>query len=167
MFSLSQAAELIPNTRIGRIGRIGGDADLRFDRVATDSRSVQPGDLFVALQGERFDAHDFLFEAAMRGAVAMLVSRCPTDQRLLDWPILQVHNTRVALGALARGWRRQFALPLIAVTVCYGKTTVKEMIAYIFAAAVGKDFPTIGRHTFRINRDDDALAAEFFRAGAD
>lgn len=100
-------------------------------RVCTDSRAVQPGDLFVALQGERFDAHAFLSDVMEKGAAAVLVSQLPTDFVL---PALKVADTRLALGQVARGWRTRFTLPVVAVTGSNGKTTVKEMIAAIFAA---------------------------------
>ena len=131
MFSLSEAAAAIDGASIV------GDASATFERVSTDSRSAGPGDLFVALKGERFDAHEFLADVASRGASAVLASRVPAG---LGVPALCVRDTRAALGALARGWRRRFAtLPLVAVTGSNGKTTVKEMIASIFAAAVGEE----------------------------
>jgi len=129
MFSLREAAALIPGATVL------GDDSTTFERVSTDSRSAGPGDLFVALKGDRFDAHDFLPEVASRHVSAALVTRSPGDWRV---PALRVADTRVALGALARGWRRRFSLPLVAVTGSNGKTTVKEMIASIFAAAVGE-----------------------------
>ncbi|TAL99872.1 MAG: UDP-N-acetylmuramoyl-tripeptide--D-alanyl-D-alanine ligase [Paraburkholderia sp.] len=130
MFSLLEAAALIPGASVL------GDEHVTFERVSTDSRTAGPGDLFVALKGERFDAHEFLPEVANRRVSAVLVSRSPGDWRM---PALRVDDTRTALGALALGWRRRFALPLVAVTGSNGKTTVKEMIASIFAAAVGED----------------------------
>jgi UDP-N-acetylmuramoyl-tripeptide--D-alanyl-D-alanine ligase len=129
MFSLREAAALIPGATVL------GDESVTFERVSTDSRSCGPGDLFVALKGERFDAHDFLPDVAARKVSAALVTRSPSDWRV---PALRVADTRVALGALARGWRRRFTMPLVAVTGSNGKTTVKEMIASIFAAAVGE-----------------------------
>ncbi|CAG4916573.1 UDP-N-acetylmuramoyl-tripeptide--D-alanyl-D-alanine ligase [Paraburkholderia saeva] len=129
MYSLREAALLIPGATVL------GDDSVTFDRVSTDSRTAGPGDLFVALKGDRFDAHDFLSEVAERHVSAALVTRSPGDWRV---PALRVADTRVALGALARGWRRQFSMPLVAVTGSNGKTTVKEMIASIFAAAVGE-----------------------------
>jgi UDP-N-acetylmuramoyl-tripeptide--D-alanyl-D-alanine ligase len=129
MFSLREAAALIPGATVL------GDDSVTFDRVSTDSRTAGPGDLFVALKGERFDAHDFLPEVAARHVSAALVARSPGDWRV---PALRVADTRAALGALARGWRRRFTMPLVAVTGSNGKTTVKEMIASIFAAAVGE-----------------------------
>lgn len=130
MLSLQDAAALIPNATIR------GDASVCFKRVWTDSRTVLPGDLFIALSGERFDAHDFLGEVAARGAVAVMVSR-PVGALAL--PQLHVADTRAGLGELAAGWRRRFSLPLVVVTGSNGKTTVKEMIASIFATAVGAD----------------------------
>ncbi|HTH59585.1 MAG TPA: UDP-N-acetylmuramoyl-tripeptide--D-alanyl-D-alanine ligase [Paraburkholderia sp.] len=130
MFSLREAAALIPGASVL------GDETATFDRVSTDSRTAGPGDLFVALKGDRFDAHDFLPEVANRHVNAVLVSRSPGDWRI---PALRVDDTRTALGALARGWRRRFSMPLAAVTGSNGKTTVKEMIASIFAAAVGEE----------------------------
>jgi UDP-N-acetylmuramoyl-tripeptide--D-alanyl-D-alanine ligase len=130
MFSLREAAALIHGATVL------GDDSVTFERVSTDSRSAGPGDLFVAIKGDRFDAHDFLPDVASRNVTAALVTRTPHDWHV---PALRVADTRVALGALARGWRRKFSMPLVAVTGSNGKTTVKEMIASIFAAAVGAD----------------------------
>ncbi|MBY4868353.1 UDP-N-acetylmuramoyl-tripeptide--D-alanyl-D-alanine ligase [Burkholderia sp. Bp9017] len=130
MLSLGEAARLIPGATLR------GDPATTFERVSTDSRTVGPGDLFVALKGERFDAHDFLCDVAARGAAAALVAHAPEG---LAMPVIEGGETRAALGALAHGWRKQFAVPLVAVTGSNGKTTVKEMIASIFAAAVGAD----------------------------
>ncbi|MGV2293163.1 UDP-N-acetylmuramoyl-tripeptide--D-alanyl-D-alanine ligase [Trinickia sp. YCB016] len=130
MFSLNEAAQEIAGATVL------GDGATTFERVATDSRTTGPGDLFVALKGDRFDAHDFLPEVAERGVSAVLVTRSPGEWRV---PALRVPDTREALGALARAWRRRFAIPLVAVTGSNGKTTVKEMISSIFAAAVGQE----------------------------
>jgi UDP-N-acetylmuramoyl-tripeptide--D-alanyl-D-alanine ligase len=115
--------------------RVRGDGTVTFARVHSDSRSVEPGDLFVALHGERFDAHDFIADVVARGAAAVLVSR-EVDAGV---PAIVAPDTRLALGELGAGWRRQFTLPAVAVTGSNGKTTVKEMIAAIFAEAVGED----------------------------
>lgn len=86
--------------------------DAAILRVTTDSRTVQPGDLFVALIGERFDAHDFLPEVVARGAAAVLVSRAPAATLdMSNVAVLTVADTRVGLGELAAGWRRQFRFP--------------------------------------------------------
>ncbi|QYY31193.1 MULTISPECIES: UDP-N-acetylmuramoyl-tripeptide--D-alanyl-D-alanine ligase [Cupriavidus] len=129
MTNLQEAAGWIAGARVL------GDGTQAFARVHTDSRTVEPGDLFVALKGERFDAHDFIADVVARGAVAVLVSR-DVDAGV---PAIVAPDTRIALGELGAGWRRQFTLPAVAVTGSNGKTTVKEMIAAIFAAAVGED----------------------------
>lgn len=114
---LSHAAQLTHGTLIG--------ADLSFERVNTDTRSLQPGDLFVALRGENFDAHDFLATAREQGACAALVEKPVTE---FD-SYVQVEDGRRGLGLLAAGWADQFSAKRIAVTGNAGKTTVKEMIA--------------------------------------
>ncbi|MDY7577474.1 UDP-N-acetylmuramoyl-tripeptide--D-alanyl-D-alanine ligase [Herbaspirillum sp. RTI4] len=108
-----------------------------IDGVTTDSRAVKPGMLFVALRGERFDAHDFLAAVQEQGAAAVVVERLVPG---LSIPALVVPDARLALGQLAHYWRGQFALPLIGVTGSNGKTTVKEMLASILAAAYGEDY---------------------------
>lgn len=110
--------------------------DTAFEGVSTDSRKVGAGALFVALVGETFDAHDFLAQVAQQGAAAVVVSRLPQG-----WtgPAIVVPDTLVALGRIAHAWRERFAIPVIGVTGSNGKTTVKEMIAAILAAAVGEE----------------------------
>lgn len=93
MLTLREAAAMIPGATVL------GDERASFERVSTDSRSAGPGDLFVALKGERFDAHDFVGDVAARGASAAIVSRSPAEWNL---PALKVADTRAALGALAR-----------------------------------------------------------------
>lgn len=129
LFTLRDAAQLIPGATIH------GDDTVAFDRVSTDSRTAGPGDLFIAIKGDRFDAHDFLDQVGARHVTAVLATRVPAG---FATPAIIVKDTRVALGALADGWRKRFTLPLVAVTGSNGKTTVKEMIASIFAAAVGE-----------------------------
>jgi UDP-N-acetylmuramoyl-tripeptide--D-alanyl-D-alanine ligase len=116
---LSNAAASIHAEHIG--------ADVSFSQVSTDTRSLAQGDLFVALQGEHFDGHEYLRQAQEAGAVAAMVSRIPE----CDLPLLKVDDTRLGLGQLAAVWRQHFTLPLAAVTGSNGKTTVKEMIASI------------------------------------
>lgn len=121
MMKLSEAAAALG------AGMSGGD--VLFQAVNTDTRTIQPGDLFIALRGEHFDGHAFVAEAAAKGAVAALVSE-PVETAL---PLLRVADTRLALGRLGAAWRARFAIPLIAVTGSNGKTTTKEMLAAIFA----------------------------------
>ena len=132
MMSLQQALALI-QPRIPQ-ARLVGDGAIALARIHTDSRSLQAGDLFVALQGERFDAHDFLPQVRQAGAVAALAHGGLQAAGLSG---IEVPDTLLALGALAAGWRGQFDLPLIAVTGSNGKTTVTQMLAAILAAHAG------------------------------
>jgi UDP-N-acetylmuramoyl-tripeptide--D-alanyl-D-alanine ligase len=124
MFKLREAADWIG-------GRLVGDGEVRVSRVHSDTRSLQAGDLFVALKGERFDANDFLADARARGAVAAIAQpgRLPPGM-----PGIEVEDSKLALGRLAHAWRRRYRLPLIAVTGSNGKTTVTQMIASILKA---------------------------------
>ena len=128
MMNLAQAQALIPGATLV------GVPEQSFSRVHTDTRSLQAGDLFVALRGERFDANDFLATAKAQGASAALAERGLADAGL---PGLQVPDALQALQQLATGWRRQHHLPVIAVTGSNGKTTVTQMVASILRAAVG------------------------------
>ncbi|WP_028100880.1 UDP-N-acetylmuramoyl-tripeptide--D-alanyl-D-alanine ligase [Pseudoduganella violaceinigra] len=109
---------------------------LDFDGVSTDTRTVGAGQLFVALRGEVFDAHDFLQQVLDKGVAAVIVEKLPPGWTL---PAIVVPDTLAALGQIANYWRRQFTLPVIGVTGSNGKTTVKEMIASILAAAHGEE----------------------------
>ncbi|MGQ0699133.1 MAG: UDP-N-acetylmuramoyl-tripeptide--D-alanyl-D-alanine ligase [Panacagrimonas sp.] len=106
---------------------IGEDAAVL--RVTHDSRSVRRGDLFVALRGERFDAHDFVGDAVKEGAAGVMV------ERRLDTPIAQllVRDSLQGLQAIASAWRERYADPVVAVTGSNGKTTTKQLLAAIFA----------------------------------
>ena len=98
----------------------------------TDSRSLEPGDLFVALRGDTYDANNFLHQAKERGASALLChSGLPASQYPQGLPRIEVAESTQSLGQLAQAWRAQFSLPLIAVTGSNGKTTVTQMIAAI------------------------------------
>jgi UDP-N-acetylmuramoyl-tripeptide--D-alanyl-D-alanine ligase len=105
-------------------------ADAVFDRVATDTRQLIAGDLFVALRGDRFDGHDYLQQAREAGAVGALVSR-RIDSAL---PQVCVPDTLQALQTYAALWRGTFDLPVVGVTGSNGKTTTKQLLASIFAA---------------------------------
>lgn len=104
--------------------------------ISTDSRNMEPGQIFLALSGERFDGHDYLEQAAERGATAAIVARPIVEAPL---PLFVLGDTRQALSRIAAAWRRQFELPLIAVTGSNGKTTTKEMIASILRAWLGAE----------------------------
>ena len=115
--------------------RLVGDGATPLARVHTDTRTLQPGDLFVALKGERFDANAFLADARAGGAAAAIAHGGLEAAGLSG---IEVPNSLAALGALATGWRAQFHLPLIGVTGSNGKTTVTQMIASILRAWQGE-----------------------------
>ncbi|WP_294635608.1 UDP-N-acetylmuramoyl-tripeptide--D-alanyl-D-alanine ligase [uncultured Aquabacterium sp.] len=125
MMTLGLAHALLPGSVLH------GDPATPLGRVHTDTRTLQAGDLFVALRGERFDAHDFLPQVAASGAAAVLAQRGVEPCGL---PGLIVPDTRAALGWLAAGWRARFDIPLIGVTGSNGKTTVTQMVAAILRA---------------------------------
>ncbi len=110
-----------------RIGARFRGKDLPFRGISADSRSLQPGDLFVALRGPSFDGHAFAGQVLAMGAGALMVDH-PVDIAL---PRIEVEDTRIGLGRFSAAWRSQFKLPLVAVTGSNGKTTVKEMLAAI------------------------------------
>jgi len=116
-------------------GRLLGAAATPVTAVCTDSRALVPGCLFVALRGDRFDAHAFVAAAFDGGAAAVMVERPVAGLRE---PALIVADTRRAYGEIAAGWRRRFDLPVIGVTGSNGKTTVKTMLAAILATAFGE-----------------------------
>ena len=103
-----------------------------FKGCSTDSRNLQGGELFVALKGERFDAHDFIDQVLEQGASAVLVEHINNT----EMPAVIVKDTRLAMGDLAKAWRNEFTLPVVAITGSNGKTTVKEMVAAILAQGV-------------------------------
>lgn len=113
-------------------GRLSG-ADAFFSSVSTDSRSITPGQLFVALVGPNFDGHAYLADVAAKGAVAALVSR---EVAGVDLPQLVVDDTRLALGRLGALNRQAYQGPLAAVTGSSGKTSIKEMLASILRAGL-------------------------------
>ena len=98
-----------------------------FRRVWTDTRTIEPGDLFVALSGERFDAHEFLRDAVAKGATGLVVSRA-TAAANLGVPAFEVDDTLAALGALGRFRRKAWSGPVVAVVGTNGKTSTKELI---------------------------------------
>lgn len=110
--------------------------DVQVQRVHSDSRSLQIGDLFVALRGESFDGHSYLDQAQASGARAAVVEQLQADCAL---PQLLVADSRVALGQLGHYNRNQFQGPLIALTGSSGKTSVKELLASIGRAALGAE----------------------------
>ncbi|MCH8620212.1 UDP-N-acetylmuramoyl-tripeptide--D-alanyl-D-alanine ligase [Undibacterium sp. TS12] len=121
---------------LGTVNNAQMTANAEVRGLTTDSRKAGAGDVFVALRGEQFDAHDFLPQVAAAGAAAVIAEKLPAGFTL---PALLVPDSKMALAEVARFWRQKFTLPVIGVTGSNGKTTVKEMIASILAAAFGAD----------------------------
>lgn len=127
--TLQEIADSIPGAKLH------GAADLTITDISTDTRNIPQGSLFLALRGERFDAHDFIPAALASGAKA-IISMHPLDS---DTPHILVADTRIALGAIAKAWRGRFRIPVITVTGSNGKTTVTQMLATILATASGEE----------------------------
>jgi UDP-N-acetylmuramoyl-tripeptide--D-alanyl-D-alanine ligase len=122
--------------------KLVGDAETVINRIHTDSRTIQKGDLFLALSGEKFDGSVFVPDAIAKGAAAVVVQRGTKTSFAQG---LEVVDTRVALGHIAAKWRSQIDLPLIAVTGSNGKTTVTQMVASVLTAHAGQaSLATIG-----------------------
>ncbi len=135
VFTAAALAALVPGATVQ------GEGLARADRVHTDTRTVQRGDVFVALRGERFDAHDFLQDALTKGATVLV---CQRGHGAVELPAgcarIDVDDTHAALTAMAQGWRAQLRqVPVIAITGSNGKTTVTQMVASILRAAAGAD----------------------------
>lgn len=119
-----------------RLARIAAYLNLNTDHpdlcvtgIKRDNRQVECGDLFVAIKGENFDGHNFVTSAAENGAVAALVS----EDVKADIPCLKVEDTIIGLQKIARGYRDEFAIPVVGITGSVGKTTTKEMIACVLS----------------------------------
>lgn len=115
-------------------GRVLARSTRPIRGAAVDSRLVEPGQLFVALPGERTDGHEFIADAVGRGAAAVLLTRpVPDPSSLGDVTVVRVADGLVALGALAAGWRRRFDLLVVGVTGSIAKTSTKEAIAAVLS----------------------------------
>ncbi len=99
--------------------------DVSFLGACNDSRKIKPGQLFIALEGER-DGHDYIPDAMAKGAAAVLCNHCDGD-----WPSLVTDDTRLALGSLAYNERKRLNMKVVAVTGSVGKSTTKEMMASV------------------------------------
>ena len=108
-------------------GSVNGGENVVFSGVSTDTRTLQPGDLFVALMGPQTDGHQHIAAARRAGAAGLIVSQPVVASPSI--PVLRVPDTQVAYGLLARFWRDRFDIPVVGVTGSVGKTTVKEMLA--------------------------------------
>lgn len=136
-----------------------GPTPREFSSVSTDTRTLQPGCLFVALRGENFDGHRFIAQAFAGGAAAAVVDTI--DSLSTGMPALVVDNTRKALLDLAAGYRATLPMQTIAVTGSTGKTTVKEMTADVLATAA-RTARTLGNFN-----NDIGVPLSLFAADAD
>ena len=100
--------------------------------IATDTRTLEGGEVFLALRGDNFDGHQFVAKARDLGAIAAIVDR-DWQEELPNFPLLRVDDTLKAYQSIARWWRDQFSIPIVAVTGSVGKTTVKELIAAVLS----------------------------------
>jgi UDP-N-acetylmuramoyl-tripeptide--D-alanyl-D-alanine ligase len=155
--SISQAVTAMSATAISL------DPSTRLSGVSTDSRKLKQGDLFVALTGENFDGHGFLAQAIAQGAVAAVVNQQwwetnrEQNLELSSLPLLVVENTLVAYQDLAKWWRKQSNVPVIAVTGSAGKTTTKELISSLLSCCTQADKKV---HKSAANHNNDIGVAQ-------
>ena len=121
--SLHQVAEL------ARGMLVAGDSGLTVSRVSTDSRTLQPGDLFVPLRGDNFDGHRFVEQASERGAVGAMVEESWKGETGKTFALIRVPDTLVGYQNLAAGYRNSLPLKVIAITGSNGKTSTKDFVA--------------------------------------
>lgn len=119
--SLSKAASVTNTSFSGE--------DIIFSGCSTDSRTIEDGNLFIALKGENYDGHDYVTVAENNGASSLMLEREVNNTK----PVLKVKDTRKAMGLLAKSWRKEIPIPLVAITGSNGKTTVKEMVSSILS----------------------------------
>ncbi|MBN1154620.1 UDP-N-acetylmuramoyl-tripeptide--D-alanyl-D-alanine ligase [candidate division KSB1 bacterium] len=122
----------IPVLRANFIGS-SAELDIEFNKVSIDSRNIAPGDLFIAIRGERFDAHQFVDDVLAKGALAAVVSQRWISNNKTRGNLISVPDTLTALQEISRFYRHKFSLPLIAITGSNGKTTTKEMVASVLS----------------------------------
>jgi len=111
--------------------QLNGSPDELVQRVCTDSRRIQQGDLFIALPGEKFDGHNFVEEVIRKGALGVLVRRDRAPLSANGCAVIAVQDTKLALGQFAARYRQDFALPIVAIGGSNGKTTTKELVASV------------------------------------
>src|SRR5205814_4246360 len=126
----------LPLSRIGEFVSASGsyDGNVIAQRYSIDSRTIQPGDLFFAVKGERLDGHDFVEQALSKGAIAAVVRKDQLGRYLVNTPLLPVDDTLVALQTLATAVRRLWGKPLIRIPGSTGKTTTKYAITHALSS---------------------------------
>ncbi|MBI4845968.1 MAG: UDP-N-acetylmuramoyl-tripeptide--D-alanyl-D-alanine ligase [Candidatus Omnitrophica bacterium] len=166
MFSLSEIIQSTKGTRIK------GNEDLSVKSIAIDSRTLNEGELFLAIKGDRFDGHDCIGQALERKAAGVVISShwFALNQKsaaCIDKAVVVVDNTVAALGAIAGYHRKKFDIPIIAVTGSNGKTTTKEMIysllngTYSVVKSQGSFNNHIGVPLSLLNLSEDKQAGVF------
>src|SRR5271163_4620320 len=125
----------LPLSRVAEFLSVSGDFDPSgvAQGYSIDSRSIQRGELFLAVKGERMDGHDFVTQALEKGAVAAVIRKDQLARYPLKTGLITVDDTLTALQTLATAVRRLWAKPLIGVTGSAGKTTTKEAIAHVLS----------------------------------
>ena len=163
--TFSDLTRLLP---MAKVSALKSDGAQEIRNFVTDSRALNPGEFFVAIKGEKFDANEFVGEVAAKGAIGVLMSDAA---QVVDIPAWLVPDTLVAMQNLAEKWRSELAVNVAVVTGSNGKTTVKEMIASIFAVAVGEQASLSTKGNFnneiglpltllRLNREHQLAAIE-------
>ncbi|MFH1061621.1 MAG: UDP-N-acetylmuramoyl-tripeptide--D-alanyl-D-alanine ligase [Candidatus Omnitrophota bacterium] len=131
--------EILEATQGVLINQDAIDLNTKINQVSIDSRTLKPGNLFIAIRGDNFNGHDYILPALEKGARAVLLASAWAEENTKDLnkinkPIIAVENTIAALACLAKTHRKKFSIPIIAVTGSNGKTTTKDMIACVLEA---------------------------------
>lgn len=130
MSCICTLAQLLSVLKATPVNLSDGTVDEQATGITTDTRSLQKGNVFVALRGTQFDGHQFVGEALDQGAIAAIVDG-QYESPNPEWPLLVVPDTLQAYQAIAHWWRNQFDIPVIGITGSVGKTTTKELIAAV------------------------------------
>lgn len=150
-------------------GEYSGEDDVSFRKISINSREISPGDMFIALKGDKFDGHDFLQEAYSKGAAGFMVKAgAAIPSRLLAKTVIQVPDTIKAMSRIAAYFRRKTSAPVICITGTNGKTTVKDLLAHIlsFSKKVLKcrksynNVIGLSLTLFRLEQDHEAVVLE-------